>query len=122
MFDHCIHATSARPFGQRQLQVLQLIGLARSQHLDVPVRSVAHPAAQSKLRRLALHEPAKTNALHTALDQKMLHHNGGLLDPVDEAVFEKPRSKRTGRDPYSSRIPELAEGFAQILDPLILHG
>src|SRR6202020_1248759 len=74
MFNHSIHAASARSLAQLHAQLGNRLGISRSNHFHLARIRIAHPSTQPKLRRFAMHEPAKPNALHTSANEKVDHH------------------------------------------------
>jgi hypothetical protein len=55
-------------------QLAQRFNIARGHHLDLAGVGVSHPTVQPKLGRLAMHEPAKPNPLHTPANEKVKDH------------------------------------------------
>ena len=66
-----VDAAAARAAVKAGAQFGQVFGGAKCDHFDLAVFGVPDPAAQIELTGFAMHIPAKTDALHTTLDEKM---------------------------------------------------
>jgi len=74
VFDKTVDAAAARATAKAGTQFVNVAGRTGGDHFDVTVLRVADPTAQIELRGFALHEPAKTDALYTTLDEEMENH------------------------------------------------
>src|SRR6202034_1760435 len=74
MFNHSIHTASARSLAQLRTQLRNRLGVSCRDNFHLASIRIAHPTTQPQLRRLAMHEPAKPNPLHTSANEKVNHH------------------------------------------------
>src|SRR5207248_815243 len=79
MFQHSIDAAATRTLSQRILQFSKFFSRARSHDLHMSILCIPHPPAQTNLRRLPLHKPAKADALHAAFYEVMAHHGASSV-------------------------------------------
>ncbi len=74
VLDEAIDTTAAGPAAQAGTQLGQILLLAGGYDLDIAVFGVADPAAEAQLTGFAVDEPAETDTLYTALDEKVENH------------------------------------------------
>ena len=109
LLDQAVHAGAARSATKAGAELIQIAGLTRRYNLQVAFLRVAHPAAQAELAGLALHEPAKTNPLNAALNEKMENHrkrtNASFADWLEGAqpVFAAGKAQNQSGDPTPPR-------------------
>src|ERR1700761_455250 len=74
VFNNGIDAASARTLAQFDAEVFKRLRIACGDDFNLAGIGIAHPAAQAKLCRFAVNEPAKANALHTPANEKVNNH------------------------------------------------
>lgn len=74
MLDDTINARPTRSASKTGTQLREVIGHAGSDHFNVSIFGVAHPAAQFEFGGLALHEPAKPYTLYATLNEEVANH------------------------------------------------
>ena len=74
VLDEVVHPRPARAAAEAGAQLVQVLGGAGRNHLQIAIFRVADPAPQFQLACLALHEPAETDTLNTATDKKVKNH------------------------------------------------
>ncbi len=73
MVQHRVYSAAARAPVQRGFQFRYRFSSPCRDNLHMSFIRVFHPSAQTKFRRLAMNEPAKSNALHSPFYKKMPH-------------------------------------------------
>jgi hypothetical protein len=141
VLDHFIDTASAGTFMEMGTKFREISLIARSDDLDLTGVSVAHPATQAKLCRLAMNKPAEADSLHTAADEKVKNHQSfkstksaligcqraficrtatpylGIVMPVIVPPRAPPVFAGTVVMP-SSRMPAIGEGSGIVCDSL----
>lgn len=102
VLDHAIYAAAARTAFEAGAQVREILDIAGRNHFHIAILGVAHPAAQFQLAGFALHEPAKTYALHSALNEKVENHRQGQFGKL--GVGCATRKSRRMRETAKARV------------------
>src|SRR5436305_14468412 len=79
MFDELVDAGAARALAESGAEIGEVFDGPGRDHFHVAVLGVAYPAAEVQIAGLAMHEPAKSHALHTPADEEVKHQRRPVL-------------------------------------------
>ena len=94
MFNHLIDAAAARPSPQRQQQVLQLVGLARCHHLDMPVDDI-----QAQLDKVSGSAQVENDLAALKAELSTSGPAGELPGPAEDKVVDVEASPAAPAEP-----------------------
>ena len=91
-----VHASGTRTFPQPRSQAKQLLARSHGQDFDAAIGVIAHPSGDAEDMRLALHEPAKADALHSSADKEAAGLCSFLsAEVISDTARPRPHSRLT---------------------------
>jgi hypothetical protein len=108
VFDDSVDTAAARAFVEFGAKVGEGVGVACGEHFDFAAVGVADPASQAEFSGLAMHEPAKADALHTTADKKVEDHVEFLVSQTHGELSNKSgyamKAERGRKDNFAQEI------------------
>jgi hypothetical protein len=82
-----VYTAAARATTKTDTQIIEILGVASGNNLDIAVFCITDPAAKVQFAGLSVNKPAKTDTLHAATDKKVKHHQASLAE-TEEGMQE----------------------------------
>ncbi len=91
VLDNAVDTSAARTAAKADAKLVEIAGLSRRHNFYFAIFGVAHPPAQFELAGLALHEPAKADTLHPALNEEVNNHGDRPLPVLQMRASARKR-------------------------------